>query len=213
MVSEWWQNLHPFKTLILHVSPLFTSGINICSRWSKHKQSAETDCHLHLVVTSEMHLLWPLMIRFRKHILHLLHQCVTACRWNTKSLKSQHSLADGPVLESFNQAKVRTVFHCVTLLHIKLIVSLAWRAGGPVAAVSLSQRLGHGQAGSANKISSAAKCLNENGMVPIPQTGRGPSASTSNALPICDRNACQELEGKNRLWSFARIPVVPLNSL
>lgn len=82
-----------------------------------------------------------------------------------------------------------------------------------MAAVSLSQRLGHGQASSANKISSAAKCLNESGMVPIPQTGRGPSASTSNALPICDRNACQELEGKNRLWPFARIPVVPLNSL
>ncbi|KAL1267003.1 hypothetical protein QQF64_002678, partial [Cirrhinus molitorella] len=40
----------------------------------------------------------------------------------------------------------------------------------------LMELLGHGQAGSANKISSAAKCLNENGMVPIPQTGRGPSA-------------------------------------
>lgn len=50
-------------------------------------------------------------------------------------------------------------------------------------------------------------------MVPIPQTGRGPSASTSNTLPICDRNACQELEGKNRVQPFKRIPVAPLNSL
>lgn len=128
-----------------------------------------------------------------------------------KSGKSPHSLADGPVLKFFDRAKVRTVFHCVTFSCTKQFVS--WLASARVAAVSLSQRLGHGQAGSANKISSAAKCLNENGMLPSPQTGRGPSASTSNTLPIWDRNACQELEGKNRVWPFTRIPVVPLNSV
>ncbi|TRY54433.1 hypothetical protein DNTS_023701 [Danionella cerebrum] len=61
-------------------------------------------------------------------------------------------------------------------------------------AISVDVVLGHRQADSANKISSAAKCLNENGMAPIPKTGRGPSTNTPNTLPICDRNACQELE-------------------